>query len=199
MSNRGSFGAHIDVALDEFVKSEPLHVNLLRGRISSDSTVEDHGELTQDYHTEIQREVRCVIHNETPRHRLVVSLYLQGFEFQEIAERTGFGAGYCSTILKQPWAREFMAKMQNMTTAQRVMVLLDGAAAPALTRLITEMDNMKARSSERTVAADKVLDRLFGKAVQPIVHSQVNDPSKMSDAEIERRLSELKATKDSRS
>ena len=196
-------GERLDKVLEEFSRKSPLAgrcdgMNALGEFVApSDSTVEQDQEALP--YGGLPRAPRHEIIRESPRHRWVLMLSLQGYTRQEIATTTGYGVAQVGTILGQEWALDYMAKIQSQTTSQRVMELLDTVAAPAVVRLAIEMNNEKARSGERSTAADKLLDRLFGKAVQPIVHSQKLNPSEMSDAEIEKRLAELKATQANRS
>ena len=173
----------INNALEEFAAPNP----------EWDSTVESHLKEVEaePYHNK-NTTTSWTLQKETPRHRHVLHLKLQGYEDHQIAEIVGYHPGYIPQICRAPWAMEYMAKMQQKAFGQKVTAMLEDAVAPAVARLMVEMDNPKAKPSERINAADKILDRLFGKAAQPVIHSENTDLSKLSDAEIAERLDQLK-------
>jgi hypothetical protein len=126
----------------------------------------------------------AVIH-EKPEHRVIIFLKAQGFSNKEIAEQTGYSPVMVSQIVRQPWAQDRILAIIHEAGVDAVQTLLQGAAADAVSRLISEMDNDLARPSERISAAEKLLDRLYGKPNQPIEHRSLN-LSEMSDEELAR-------------
>jgi hypothetical protein len=124
------------------------------------------------------------IQRERFEHRVIIFLKAEGYSNLEIAEKTGMSAVAISNIIRQPWAQRQILDIIHSKGGDAVSQLLNGAAADAVQRLIIEKDNMDARSSERTAAADKILDRIFGKPNQPLQYSSI-DPKKMSDEELE--------------
>lgn len=139
------------------------------------------------------REPQHVLQTEQPKHREVVILAMQGMDNKEIASRVGYSSPAVGYILKQPWALEYMSKNMHERGMGKVETLLKGAVATAVERLITEMDSPKASPAVRIAAADKILDRFYGRAAQPIIHTKGENLDNLTDAQIEQRLGELRA------
>jgi len=126
-----------------------------------------------------------VLGKERFEHRIIIYLKAEGFSNKEIAEKVGFSSLAVSNLLRQPWAQEAVLRIIQENGGDAVQTLLNGAALDAVQRLITEMDNEStATSRDRVTAADKLLDRLYGKPNQPIEHRQSN-LTEMSDEELE--------------
>ena len=124
------------------------------------------------------------IQRERFEHRIICFLKAEGYSNIDIAKRTGMSAVAISNIIRQPWAQKQILDIIHDKGGDAVSALLNGAAADAVQRLIIEKDNMEARASERILAADKILDRAFGKPNQPLQYSTA-DTKKLSDEELE--------------
>jgi hypothetical protein len=90
-----------------------------------------------------------------------------------------------SNIVRQPWARKRIVEIIRESGQDAVHQLLVGEAYDSIMRLVTERDNPVARPSERITAADKLLDRIFGKPNQPINHTINGKLEQLSDEELE--------------
>lgn len=128
-------------------------------------------------------------------HRMVIFLKAQGLSNKEIAEKTGYTPVSVSNIVRQPWAQQRILEEMNSAGRDQVQTMLQGAAVDAVQRLISEMDNPEARASERIQAADKLLDRLYGKPNQPI--TQRTDLQNLSDDDLAKIVSSGTVTKTS--
>lgn len=126
------------------------------------------------------------IKHERYEHRAIIYLKGQGHSNVEIARITGMSAVAVSNILRQPWAQEELLAIMREQGRDGIFNLIQGAALDAVNRLVIEMDNDKARPAERISAARELLDRRFGRAAQPIVHSVDQQMDKLSDEELER-------------
>ena len=120
--------------------------------------------------------------HEKFEHRIVIFLKAQGLSNKEIADKTGYTPVSISNIVRQPWAQTRIIEEMHKAGRDEVQTMLRGAMADSVARLIEERDNPNARASERITAADKLLDRFYGKPNQPI--TQRSDLEKMSDAEL---------------
>jgi DNA-binding CsgD family transcriptional regulator len=117
-------------------------------------------------------------------HRTIIFLKAEGMSNKKIAERLHITPVTVANVIRQPWAQKRILEIIHEKGGDAVSELLNGAAVDAVQRLIIEKDNMEARSAERTAAADKILDRIFGKPNQPLQYTTV-DPKNLSDAELE--------------
>ena len=126
------------------------------------------------------------IKHEKYEHRAIIYLKGQGHSNIEISRITGMSPVAVSNILRQPWAQEELLSIMREQGRDGIFNLIQGAALDAVNRLVIEMDNEKARPAERISAARELLDRRFGRAAQPIVHSVDQQMDKLSDEELER-------------
>jgi hypothetical protein len=170
--------------------NDPLDDIIEAPQSASCSTIEHHPEAaaagatrSDDVSFFGSREPAYTLQSEKAHHRAIILLAMQGKTNLEIAAEMECTAQSVSYVLKQPWALEYMSRNMHSAGMGKVEILLKGAASKAVERLITEMDNPTARSAERTTAADKVLDRLFGRATQPVLHRK-EDLNNMTDAEL---------------
>jgi hypothetical protein len=161
---------------------------------SCDSKLEsDYKESSDALHN--PRSPHYEIQHEKSSHRWVIYLSAQGHNVSEIAAITGYTTVTVSNVLRQPWASQRVVDEMARSGKAGVEYVIQGAARKAVDRLITECDNMAARPAERISAADKLLDRCYGKPNQPITHSQGVDLNALSDAEIAQRLAEVSQTR----
>jgi hypothetical protein len=121
--------------------------------------------------------------SEKPEHRIVIFLKAQGHSQKEIAALTGMTVPAISYITAQPWAQAMI--LQEIAQAGRgeVEVLLQGAAADSIRKLIELRDDSDAPKEVQRKASNDLLDRHFGKPTQPIAHASVNLDT-LSDAEL---------------
>ena len=125
------------------------------------------------------------IKHQKPEHLVMIYMKAEGQSNKEIAEKMEVTPVTVANVLKQPWARKQLADIIHKNGGNEVATLFKSAAAEAAQVLIEEMQNEDARPGDRISAADKVLDRVFGKASQPISHSYTNeDLQKMADSEL---------------
>ena len=126
-------------------------------------------------------------------------LYLaaEGNTSTEIAEKTGFTTVTVNNLLKQPWAAKRIAQILEESGRTKVELVLTGASLAAVKRLIHEMDSASGTAATRINAADKILDRCWGKPNQPITHKEGKSLDDMSDAEIAAELHRIKGQRNS--
>jgi len=144
-----------------------------------------------------QRDPQIQIQSEKPHHRVMLYLAAEGNTATEIAEKTGFTTVTVNNLLKQPWAAKRIAQILEESGRTKVELVLTGAALGAVKRLITEMDSTSGTAATRINAADKVLDRCWGKPNQPITHKEGKSLDDMSDSEIAAELARIKGQRNS--
>ena len=131
-----------------------------------------------------QRDPHYAIKHERYEHRVVCFLKAEGYSNREIADKMELSPVAVSNIVRQPWAQQTILEIIQTKGGDAVQRLLEGAAADSVLRLIEERDNEQARPEARIMAADKLLDRLYGKPNQPIEHRELR-MEELSDKELE--------------
>jgi hypothetical protein len=173
--------------------------------IGSDSIVESDGEakpipssdtkLSVDADGNIgffnARDPQYELQSERPIHREMCHMAMRGYTNTEIAREYGVSAPMVGYVLLQPWAKKYMSENMHRHGMEKVETLLKGAVADAVERLITEMDNDKARPAERISAAEKIIERVYGRAAQPLIHVSSAPAKEMSDAELDQEIERL--------
>ena len=133
---------------------------------------------------------------ETPLHRRVAELSLQGFTNIEIAGMVQRSRMTVSNILRQPHARKYMINEAKRTVQDEVKAFLDAELMPSLSAMKTIRDDPTAKASDRLAAAKEITDRRLGRAAQPFI---TNDKpvteltAEELDAEVQRVLGQLNA------
>lgn len=149
------------------------------------STVYQTGEnATLDYALHNDADAKAPRQKETPIHRRMVDLHLQGFNITEIAKLLGHTNSTVSNTLRQPWARQYMINTSRQDVMGEVQKLLKDEVLPSLNVLIEIRDNDTLHPAVRAGAANSLIERLLGKAAQPIISTKTNDLDKLSDAEL---------------
>lgn len=136
------------------------------------------------------------IKREKPEHRVILWLKAQGKSNKEIAELTGNTQPWVSQILRQPWARTRILQIIKENGLDEVQTLLQSTTIDSLYTLIEVRDSGKAKPSERTAAANALLDRALGKPVVSVIaettHTNVPVEAARLSAELEAINQELK-------
>jgi|SRR5882757_6874328 len=143
------------------------------------------------------RDPQHELQTERPIHRQIVLLAMRGYTNTEIAAEMGVTPPMVGYTLLQPWAVKYMSENMHKHGMDKVEVLLKGAVAKSVERLIFEQDNMLARSAERQSAAKEIIDRVYGRAIQPIVHTSIKTEKEMSDAELDQEIERLRSQRGS--
>lgn len=125
---------------------------------------------------------------EKYEHRDIAFFKAQGLTNKEIAEKTGYSTFMISNILRQPWTEQEVLRIIEEQGGGSVREFFEQKATEAAVRLAIEMNNPEAKPSERISAAEKILDRAFGKPTQALNHTINGRLEQMSDEELERIL-----------
>jgi hypothetical protein len=128
------------------------------------------------------------IQKESPLHVLMIYMQASGKSNKEIAESTGYTAVAVGNILRQPWARARFMKIAQQAGSNAVQAFLDTQVLPSIERLVEIRDEGKGAVS--VAAANSILDRALGKAVQHVKaeHLNTTDDVLKERAELEREL-----------
>ena len=134
-----------------------------------------------------------VLKAERPEHRVIIMLKAAGRTNVEIAEATGTTPVHVAHIVKQPWAvAQILEEIEN-AGRQPVIEMLQDASVTAAQFQIDLLNDKDANKETRRKASDSILDRVLGRANQPISVTDKVEPSNMSLEEINKRLAELHA------
>lgn len=162
------------------------------GAYTSDRpTPYDQSSLGQsDYEAEARKEFfgdtrpHYEIKRQKPEHLVMLYMKAEGRQNKEIAEAMGCSAVTVANVLKQAWARKQLKEIIANAGGNQVVALFKGAAADAAQLLIDQMESEDERVAQS--AADKILDRAFGKASQPlsVTYSDEDLKKGVSDEEL---------------
>lgn len=130
------------------------------------------------------REPSYELQSERPVHRAIIFLAAEGLSYIEIAQRLGITAVCVQYVVKQPWAEKAILEEIHKNGGNAVAQVLSAQALPSVMKLIELRDNEKVQAEVQRKAANDLLDRIFGRCAQPIIHSQA-DVAEMSDEELQ--------------
>jgi hypothetical protein len=125
-----------------------------------------------------------MLKRERPEHRIIIYLKCQGLTYREIAERIGWSAPGVGNVCKQPWAQRIILAEIGKAGRNAVEVLLNTEDLNSLAKLVQLRDDTEAPKEVQRKCANDILNRKYGMPSQPILHGDVVDPSKLSDAEL---------------
>lgn len=132
--------------------------------------------------------------HEKPEHRVLIFLKAQGLSNTEIAQRTGYQVAWIGQVMRQPWVRQRLVEEMQTAGVDAVQTVIKSAALDSVWRLIEERDNDKARSSERTAAANSLLDRFLGKPTQHVeTKADITTHDSSTLEQIDKRIADLAA------
>jgi predicted transcriptional regulator len=139
------------------------------------------------------KQPNLAILTEKPQHRMAVYLKATGLSNREIATRLSLSEAWVSQILRQPWAQQQLVKELQLAGRDVVKSVIEASALESVFTLIAIRDDTSNKASTRLAAADSLLDRAIGKAVQRVesdnTHRQI--PAEMSA--LDKELAELES------
>lgn len=124
--------------------------------------------------------------NEQPRHRMYVELAASGWTAQEIAKELGCRYETVNDILKQQANLPLLAKRihENFGTDQQVVEVIKRSVVASVELYEAVVADPKQKMSDRIAAADRLLERRYGKANQPINRDTDVDLNALNDDEL---------------
>lgn len=136
------------------------------------------------------RQPMYVLQAERPEHRVICFLSAQGYSISEIADKTGWTKVMIGYIVKQDWAKKLILEEIHKAGGNAVATVLQREALPSIEKLIEIRDSNEVQAETQRKAAVDLLDRIYGKAAQPIIHSQVADLDELTDEELAKIVSQ---------
>lgn len=127
---------------------------------------------------------------ESPAHRRMAELAVQGFSQKEIAGLMGFNVNTVRDILCQPHARAHIVNAAKRPLQEELMEFLDAELMPSLQTMKGLRDDPTAKPSERLAAAKELADRRLGRPTQPFAQKD-KAPCEMSMEELEAEVKEI--------
>lgn len=121
---------------------------------------------------------------EKYEHRIIAFYRAQGFSGVEIAAKMGCSPGTVYQILKLPWVKQAILEVINEEGRDAVQETLRATSLDTIHFFIEARDDQKAQLRDRISAGKELLDRLYGKASQPIIHREETDLDKLSDQQL---------------
>ncbi len=131
------------------------------------------------------------IHNiksESVRNRVVFELAATGkYNHREIAEMTGYSYPAVGNILRSTIGQSILpglARANVESIDSQVSDIIKENVLVAVETCISVMNNPKSRDADRLAAAEKLLERRYGKANQPINRGTDVDLNSLPDSEL---------------
>ncbi len=135
-----------------------------------------------------QRSAAYELQAERPEHRAMVLLKAQGFSNMEIAAKMGVSSSTVATAVKQPWAVKMILEELTKCGREEIVAMFQVAKTEVAQNMIDMATGKKENvpAAVQKAACDSVIDRLLGKATQPIDHHYSKDDldKKVSDEEL---------------
>lgn len=127
---------------------------------------------------------------ERPAHRLMLELAAKGFTNKEIAETVGKTTVNVNNALRQPHSQQTLVNSirERVSADEQVVEVIRSNVVKAVSTLAEIMDNDDAKNSDRIAAAEALLNRRYGKAVQPISAGSTVDLNNLPDSELAKML-----------
>jgi len=146
---------------------------------------------------------------ESPEHRMLAYMRARGMSRKEIFTQLGgtydldrkpisgsgkFSYAHIGNILKQPWFRSQVIKLQHEAGMDMVEVAIRAEMPSAVEIIVEIMNDDEAPSTARLAAASQILDRGLGKPVQRVENTQKgNIDHVLHDArELDRKLEQTR-------
>jgi predicted transcriptional regulator len=123
-------------------------------------------------------------------HRIMLEKAAQGYTVKEIAEQTGFTAVAVNNILRQPYAQQTLVdEIQRIHGVdEEVVEIIKKNVVKAAKLYETVLNDPMADRKDRMEAAERFLNRRYGKPTQPMSQGSAIDLNALSDDEIAKLL-----------
>ena len=147
----------------QVVNKQLYENNPLKELMADDETVQS---TPSTFFNSLDPNLAC--QHERPEHRLMLMMKIRGASNRELAEATGYTESWVSQIVRQPWAKKFMAETLHQAGSDGVSEMLKGAALDSVLTLIELRDDTESPKAVRRQSAVDLLDRHFGKPLQRV-------------------------------
>ena len=125
---------------------------------------------------------------EQPIHRKMVEYAISGMKTKEIAEAIGMTDTTVRRTLKQPWARQRIVEGMKEVRQESLRELLKAVEKDCVQVQVQILKDDNAKNSDRLSASQALLDRLHGKATQPLEHQMKKSLDEYTDEELLKML-----------
>ena len=127
---------------------------------------------------------------ELPMHRAAIELSSKGYTSREIARQLDVSPTTIQDILRQPQYQQEIANSIRRVQGvdEEVVLLVKQEVLQSIKTFIEIRDNPDARDADRLTAGEKILERRYGKANQPINQGSTVDLATLEIAEIASQL-----------
>lgn len=125
------------------------------------------------------------IQRETPVHRIMLSMRVNGASITEIAEQLDYSVAHVSQVLRQPWARKRMSEMQQESSVGVLTRRIEKIGAKALSVIEELLDNEETPANVKSTTAQYAVNRLLGRPTDSIILDDKRKASDLSNEELE--------------
>ncbi len=140
---------------------------------------------------------RYLRQKELPGHRLMIELLAKGLSYAEVAKITGSTHETVEDIAKQPYQQrnlvEEVRRHADLVDQQVLEIVKEGCLVAAQ-RLLRIVKDDKAPAMAHISAAEKFLERRYGKANQPINAGTNVDLNSLTDSDLAKMLTPTDGT-----
>lgn len=137
-----------------------------------------------NYHK--QRDPLVAVLHESPVHRLMIMMRVQGYGIKEIAEATEYSSIHVSNVLRQPWAVKRMTELQQEAGVSELQQSIERVGKKALHVIEDLLDLPDEQASVKNNAAQYALNRLLGKPKESLVIADNRKADDLSNDELAR-------------
>jgi hypothetical protein len=125
-----------------------------------------------------------LLKTERPSHRLVAEGMAAGFTQKEMSQQLNVSEACVSVIARQPHVQQNIVNsiQQNISQDHRVVEIIKDSVVSAVQLLADVVKNKECRTTDRIAAAEKLLERRYGKANQPINRGTEVDLNSLDDS-----------------
>ena len=134
------------------------------------------GPFTDTYFN--SRDPNLQILTESPVHRTMLALRVNGSTVTEIAKELGYSIPHVSQVLRQPWAKKRMLEMQKESSVGTLTARIERIGNKALSVIEEILDDHEVPANVKSTTAQYAVNRLLGRPTDSIV---INDNRKASD------------------
>lgn len=123
---------------------------------------------------------------ERPNHRLMIELHAKGYNIKEISEMTGYSAVCVNNIVRQPnLQRALVSEIRKTVSAdEEVVEIIRQNVVKSIQVYEAVLDDPKADVKLKMEAAERLLNRRYGKPNQPINRGSDVDLNELPDSEL---------------
>ena len=123
---------------------------------------------------------------ERPNHRIMIELAAKGYDVKEIAEMTGYTTVCVNNILRQPNLQKCLVNeiRQQVSADEEVVEIIRKNVVKSIQLYESVLNDPKAEMKLKMEAAERLLNRRYGKPNQPINRGSDVDLNELPDSEL---------------